>query len=85
MLTVAEERIREVAEEYNKSVSIHLYGQEVADETYAIAKSDMLVKGEGGQSNNIFSDQPFPMTVLLEEPLISVCPIPLLGHHGRRI
>lgn len=54
MLTVAEERIREVAEEYNKSVSIHLYGQEVADETYAIAKSDMLVKGEGGQSNNIF-------------------------------
>ncbi|MGN0363970.1 MAG: class I SAM-dependent DNA methyltransferase [Bilifractor sp.] len=54
MLTVAEKRIREVAEEYGKSVSIHLYGQEVADETYAIAKSDMLVKGEGGQSNNIF-------------------------------
>ena len=54
MLTVAEQRIREVAAEYGKSVSIHLYGQENADETYAIAKSDMLVKGEGSQSNNLF-------------------------------
>lgn len=54
MLTVAEQRIREVAKEYGKKVSIHLYGQEVADETYAIAKSDMLVKGEGEQSNNIY-------------------------------
>ena len=54
MLTVAEQRIREVAAEYGKKVSIHLYGQENADETYAIAKSDMLVKGEGSQSNNIF-------------------------------
>ena len=54
MLTVADQRIREVAEKYGKKVSIHLYGQELADETYAIAKSDMLVKGEGEQSNNIF-------------------------------
>lgn len=54
MLTVAEQRIREIAGEYGKHVSIHLYGQENADETYAIAKSDMLLKGEGSQSNNIF-------------------------------
>ena len=54
MLTVAEQRIREIASEYGKHVSIHLYGQENADETYAIAKSDMLVKGEGSQSNNIY-------------------------------
>lgn len=54
MLTVAEQRIRDIAREYGKKVSIHLYGQENADETYAIAKSDMLVKGEGSQSNNIF-------------------------------
>lgn len=54
MLTVAEQRIREIATHYGKRVSIHLYGQENADETYAIAKSDMLVKGEGSQSNNIF-------------------------------
>ena len=54
MLTVAEQRIRDIARAYGKKVSIHLYGQENADETYAIAKSDMLVKGEGSQSNNIF-------------------------------
>lgn len=53
MLTVAEERIHEIAEHYGKKVSIHLYGQELADETYAIARSDMLVKGEGTQANNI--------------------------------
>ncbi|MCF0134468.1 MAG: N-6 DNA methylase, partial [Blautia sp.] len=54
MLTVAESRIHEIAAEYGKSVSIHLYGQELADETYAIARSDMLVKGKGAQANNIF-------------------------------
>ena len=54
MLTVADARIRRIAEECGRKVSIHLYGQELADETYAIAKSDMLVKGEGEQSNNIF-------------------------------
>lgn len=54
MLTVAEQRIRKIAEEQGKKVSIYLYGQENADETYAIAKSDMLVKGEGSQSDNIY-------------------------------
>ncbi len=54
MLTVSEQRIQEVAKEYKKRVSIHLYGQENADETYAIAKSDMLLKGEGKQADNIF-------------------------------
>lgn len=54
MLTVAESRIHEVADEFGKQVSIYLYGQENADETYAIAKSDMLLKGEGAQANNIY-------------------------------
>jgi len=54
MLTVAESRIEEIAKDFGKHVSIHLYGQELADETYAIARSDMLVKGEGAQANNIF-------------------------------
>lgn len=54
MLTVADERIRTAAAKAGKRVSIHLYGQENADETYAIACSDMLVKGEGGQADNIF-------------------------------
>lgn len=54
MLTVAEARIYEIAAQDGKRVSIHLYGQELADETYAIARSDMLVKGEGTQANNIY-------------------------------
>ena len=54
MLTVAEERIQRLSQKAGKKVSIHLYGQEDADETYAIARADMLVKGEGSQANNIF-------------------------------
>ncbi len=54
ILTVAEKRVYEIAAEQGKKVSIYLYGQENSDETYAIARSDMLVKGEGSQANNIF-------------------------------
>lgn len=54
MLTVGVERMTALAKECGKKISIHLYGQENADETYAIAKADMLVKGEGGQANNIY-------------------------------
>lgn len=53
MLTVAEERILEIAHAGGKRASINLFGQENADETYAIARSDMLVKGEGEQASNI--------------------------------
>jgi type I restriction enzyme M protein len=50
MLTVAEERLTELAREDGKEVSIHLYGQEVNAETYAITKADLLLKGEGGEA-----------------------------------
>ena len=53
MLTVGEERIKTLAARRGKKVSINLFGQENADETYAIARADMLVKGEGAQANNI--------------------------------
>lgn len=53
MLTVGDQHIRELAAEQGKKVSIHLYGQENADETYAIARADMLVKGEGKESDQI--------------------------------
>ena len=53
MLTVGEERIRELAERIDKKVSINLFGQELADETFAIAKADMIIKGEGAQADNI--------------------------------
>jgi len=53
MLTVGEEHIKLLAARRNNNVSIKLFGQENADETYAIARADMLVKGEGAQANNI--------------------------------
>ena len=52
MLTVAEERLAELAREHGKEVSIHLFGQEVNPETYAITKADLLLKGEGDEAEN---------------------------------
>ena len=53
MLTVAEETLRELAESHGKQVATHLYGQEINSETYAIAKADLLLKGEGDAADNI--------------------------------
>lgn len=53
MLTVGEKRILDLAGKIDKKVSINLFGQENADETYAIAKADMLVKGEGKHADHI--------------------------------
>lgn len=53
MLTVAEEALHELAEEHGKEVSIHLFGQEINPETYAICKADLLLKGEGDEAENI--------------------------------
>lgn len=53
MLTVAEEALKELAEQHGKDVSIHLFGQEISDETYAICKADLLLKGEGAEAENI--------------------------------
>ena len=47
MLTVAEEALTQLAGEQGKEVSIHLYGQEVNPETYAISKADLILKGRG--------------------------------------
>jgi type I restriction enzyme M protein len=52
MLTVAEDRLRVLAKEHGKDVSIHLFGQEVNPETYAITKADLLLKGEGTEAEN---------------------------------
>lgn len=49
MLTVAQDRLQTLATRRGKNVSIHLFGQEVQPETYAICKADMLLKGDGEQ------------------------------------
>ena len=53
MLTVAEETLTQLAAERDKEVSIHLYGQEVNPETYAISKADLILKGEGSEADDI--------------------------------
>jgi type I restriction enzyme M protein len=53
MLTVAEETLKELAAVYGKQISTHLYGQEINAETYAIAKADLLLQGEGDAADNI--------------------------------
>ena len=53
MLTVAEEALHELAASHGKEVSIHLFGQEINPETYAICKADLLLKGEGEEAENI--------------------------------
>ena len=53
MLTVAEETLTQLAERRGKQVATHLYGQEINSETYAIAKADLLLKGEGEAADNI--------------------------------
>ena len=53
MLTVAQDRLLTIAQQQEKNVSIHLFGQEVNPETYAICKADMLLKGDGEQAEHI--------------------------------
>lgn len=53
MLTVAQERLQALATQRGKNVSIHLFGQEIQPETYAICKADMLLKGNGDQAEHI--------------------------------
>ena len=76
MLTVAEQTLQEIAEKQGQKISTHLYGQEINSETYAICKSDLLLKGEenadaniiGGPeystlSNDAFRDQTFDFMI----------------------
>ena len=53
MLTVAEETLLQLAKQRGREVSIHLYGQEVNPETYAITRADLLIKGEGEEAENM--------------------------------
>lgn len=53
MLTVADASLKQMALNYKKNISTHLYGQEINAETYAICKSDLLLSGEGEEADNI--------------------------------
>ena len=53
MLTVAQDRLLTLAKRRGKEVAIHLFGQEVQPETYAICTADMLLKGDGEEAGHI--------------------------------
>jgi type I restriction enzyme M protein len=55
MLSVAEDHLRSM----NASAQLEVFGQELNDETYAICRSDMMLKGQDAShiiSGNSFSD-----------------------------
>ncbi|MFV0523319.1 MAG: N-6 DNA methylase, partial [Acidimicrobiales bacterium] len=59
MLSVAEDRLREL----NPNARLEVFGQELNDETYAICRSDMMLKGQDASniaSGNSFSDDGHP-------------------------
>lgn len=54
MCTVAVERLEKLSKAKGKNITTHIYGQEINPETYAIAKADMLLKGQGRDASNIY-------------------------------
>ena len=54
MCTVAVERLEKLSKDKGKNITTHIYGQEINPETYAIAKADMLLKGQGRDASNIY-------------------------------
>lgn len=46
ILTIAQERIREVANERGKNVQVLIYGQELQPETFATCKADLMISGD---------------------------------------
>lgn len=48
-----EETLLQLAKKRGKQVSVHLFGQAINAETYALCKADVLLKGEGEAADNI--------------------------------
>ena len=46
ILTIAQERIKEIASERGKNVQVLIYGQELQPETYATCKADLMISGD---------------------------------------
>jgi len=71
MLSVAEERLHQIAAERGKSVAVTLYGQELNGETWAICQADQLIKAEAAEniahdstlSNDRFPDKSFDFMI----------------------
>lgn len=45
ILTIAQERIKQIGKERGKNVAINIYGQELLPDTYATCKADLMISG----------------------------------------
>lgn len=45
ILTIAQERIKQIGKEQGKDVAINIYGQELLPDTYATCKADLMISG----------------------------------------
>lgn len=45
ILTIAQERIKQIGKEQGKDVAINIYGQELLSDTYATCKADLMISG----------------------------------------
>ncbi|MFC7060814.1 type I restriction-modification system subunit M [Halobacillus seohaensis] len=72
MLTESQNFLKELAAKREKKINLGLYGQEVQPETYAICKSDMMIKGNSPEnikygstlSNDHFADMKFDFMIM---------------------
>ena len=46
ILTIAQDRIKEIADSKGKKVNVSIYGQELQPETYATCKADLMISGD---------------------------------------
>ena len=53
MLTVAEETLQVLSKQHGLEIATALFGQEINAETYAIALSDLLLKGDGANADRL--------------------------------
>ena len=79
MLSIAEEYLREL----NPDAHLEVFGQELNDESYAICKSDMLIKGPN--ANNIHSGNSFSEDGLPDEQFDYVLSNPPFGVEWKKV
>ena len=57
ILTIAQDRIREIAESKGKKVNVSIYGQELQPETYATCKADLMISGNISRFQYTYSSE----------------------------
>ncbi len=79
MLSVAEEYLREL----NPDAHLEVYGQELNDETYAVCKSDMMIKGQNAK--NIYPGNSFTEDGLPDEEFDYMLSNPPFGVEWKKV